>query len=340
MVFAIIPSLLSLQCSKSVKSDDRNTKKKEIQQEVKQESQKNEAVVVETDIRDRNRFKLEVRQAMDKQDFVKLEKIAQTISTNKERFPGGDWKLTRFYEVIDPPQGYRQGQTDWPERLKILQEWANQYPNSTYASIALASGLASVGQFEKAELTLYKVSKKRNECVRWFREMQSIGLGSQWQRGRMEKLLETAIAVEPQYYEAYTGHAQYLLKYFPGEWLQFAEEAGNKIGGDEGDFIYSEICWYISGYSTPIQFFDENKVSWERIKRGFEFRETHYGVSYRYMNALCVLAGAAPDRKTAKALMDRIGDQWEPDFWTDKAQFYSAKKWANWGSKRKAKEQK
>jgi hypothetical protein len=40
------------------------------------------------------------------------------------------------------------------------------------------------------------------------------------------------------------------------------------------------------------------------------------------------MAGAAQDRITTKALLNRIGENWEPDFWIERKYFDGYKTWA------------
>jgi hypothetical protein len=151
----------------------------------------------------------------------------------------------------------------------------------------------------------------------------------------MKQLQESGAAVEPLYYEIYSSHAHYLLPRWhgsPGDWETFAADAATKLSKTEGlqeaNILYSEICWRMSRYYSGSEFFQQNKVSWKGIKQGFMDRQQNYGSSIRYLNAFCQLAGSAGDKGTTRALMTRIGDRWEPDFWVEKKYFDGYKKWA------------
>jgi hypothetical protein len=309
---------------------------------------------IESDLELRNQFVAEIEQHLNKEEFDELEKIADKITKDKERFPGGDWKLDRFYEAIHPPSDYKNIKVNWPERITKLEKWIDQKPKSIYAAIAL--GCAQIGkawdtrgaglanevskkqmsefenQLKQAEATLTKVSDRRKECPHWYRDMQQIGLGLGYDLETMTKYLEEATTLEPLYWAAYEAHAVYLLPRWygkPGDWERFAAEASNKVGGNEGDILYSEICWRMSRYYQADDFFKENNVNYKRIKKSLNLRGLKYGNSVRYMNAYCLLAGGIGDKTTTKALMNRIGDQWEPDFWEDKKYFDGYKKWAS-----------
>jgi hypothetical protein len=352
--FGIFLSLFALCCSNTEKKDalkDENLIAQE--KRIAQLAKKDEFLKLEIDDMElRRSFSNEVLEAIEKEDFEKLETMAHQINIQKERFPGGDWKISRFYQVIYPPAG--QGKdVDWLKRLSKLQSWKEKYPDSIYANLAVAycqigygwnirgGGFANevtteqFALFEKmllkAEKTLEGVSKKRNVCMAWYRGMQFLGTGLGWSKSKMNELVESGFAVEPLYYDLYEGHAMYLLPRWhgeEGEWVIFAEELANRVGGNEGDIIYAEICWRTSRVYDVVKFFDQHKLKWSRIKKGFQAREEKYGPSYRYMNAYCLLAGGWGDKITTRILMKKLGDRWEPDFWHEKKYFDEYKRWA------------
>lgn len=340
-VFLFLTFLLTLSCSKSQTPSPNKSESKVVEKKI------------ESDMELRKQFASEIEQHLNKEEFDALENIADKLTKSKERFPGGDWKLERFYEVIRPADDSNI-KIDWTERLAILKKWINQKPNSVYANIALGS--AQTGKawelrgsgfgdkvskkqatdfkelLKQAEATLNKMTEKRKECPHWFRAMQGVGLGLGYDAETMSRYFEEATAIEPLYWSAYEGQALYLLPRWygrDGEWEKFAEQASNKIGGDEGDILYSEISWRMSRYYPADEFFKQNNVNYGRIKKSLKLRGLKYGVSVRYLNAYCLLAGGIGDKTTTKALMNRIGDQWEPDFWKDKKYFDGYKKWAS-----------
>ncbi len=334
--------LLTLCCSKSQSPPPNKS-------EIKIEQKK-----TESDLELRRQFVSEIEQHLNKDEFEELEKIADKLTKSKERFPGGDWKIDRFYEAIYPPGGYETVKVNWPERIAKLKKWTQQKPDSIYANVALGSAQLGAAwnergtgfadkvtdeqlskfkvKLKEAEATLNKMSEKRNNCVHWYRAMQTVGLGLGYDPDEMSALLNQATTVEPLYWSVYNGHAVYLLPRWygdEGEWVRFAEASSNKLGGDEGDILYSEICWRMSRFSSVAEFFKDKTISWPRIKKGFKARGQKYGVSVRYLNAYCVLAGGIGDKQTARVLLNRIGDQWEPDFWKEKKYFDGYKKWAS-----------
>ncbi|MCI0602731.1 DUF4034 domain-containing protein [bacterium] len=316
-------------------------------------------VATETDDEQRKKFHADLTLLLEQENFDELERIAHELTTQKHRFRGGDWKLTRFYEAVGSPPGIpkQEDGLDYTKRISKLRKWIQLKPDSIYANIALGraqtgyawqlrgSGFAdtvSDQQFadfqkilEEADATLNKMSSRANECVVWYEAKQIIGKGLGWELGEMTKLLESAISVEPLYYDIYSGHALYLLPRWhgnPGDWEAFAAQAAGstekKIDLQEANILYSDICWHMSRMYSGSEFFQQNKVNWRGIKKGFLDRQEKYGASIRYLNAFCLLAGSASDKATTRALMERIGDRWEPDFWIEKKYFDGYKKWA------------
>jgi len=63
------------------------------------------------------------------------------LTQNKERFPGGDWKLYRFYQGLAKPEGGNDdSDATWQHHVKALANWLKASPHSTAAHIALAEG--------------------------------------------------------------------------------------------------------------------------------------------------------------------------------------------------------
>src|SRR6185295_9387380 len=102
--------LLTLCCSKSQTPEPTKTETKVVQKKL------------ESDMELRKQFASEIEQHLNKEEFDELEKIADQLTKSKERFPGGDWKLDRFYEAIRPADDMASN-VDWNDRLAKLKKW-------------------------------------------------------------------------------------------------------------------------------------------------------------------------------------------------------------------------
>lgn len=67
--------------------------------------------------------------------FPILETAANTFRNKKERLPGGDWKLHRFFSWMPP---YRADQSKWAQLFKKLDRWEAAFPASINPKIMKA----------------------------------------------------------------------------------------------------------------------------------------------------------------------------------------------------------
>ncbi len=299
-------------------------------------------------------FKADVRAMLERNQFAALDDLSDQLNRTKARFAGGDWKSYRFQDALDTPAGgCDDTDAHWQELLAVLTRWQKQRPASMAAAIAIAD--ASVGYGWKARGSGYadtvtsdgwRLLAKRMapaadvltnqgdvsaKTPDWYRGMIHLGRVQGWDRKRVDALFEEAITLEPKYLHVYSEMARYLMPRWHGEegdWEDFTERSAERLGGQEGAIVYSHIAWQISKMYRGHQFFDENRVSWPRIKQGFVDRETLYGSSLRNLNAFCKLAADAADRQTTRALFARIGDEWDPGVWRERKYFDSYRKWA------------
>ncbi len=315
---------------------------------------KKEKVFIADDEDQRQKLHEEIAADLEKESFSKLESMAEEFTKTKSYFPGGDRKLKRFYEYLLAPLTYPATDSYWQNKLSKLEKWTKVYPNSIYANVALASGQESYAwhlrgpsfaikvsekQFadfrewaKRAQKTLDQIKNKRTDCVEWYVQEQGIGIDLGWDKPAMSKLTEEAVRIDPAYWDSHLQFVRYLMPRWygaKGDWERYAEDASAKLAPDDGNILYSELCWEVSRYFKGTEFYQQNHVVWKRIKAGFIQREKKYGVSKRYLNAFAFMAGSAPDRATTRVLMSKIGDQWDPIVWQEKHYFDGYKKWAN-----------
>jgi hypothetical protein len=95
--------------------------------------------------------------------------------------------------------------------------------------------------------------------------------------------------------------------------------------------MYFEIAMDVSDCYKDRTFFTETKISWPKLKQAFADLEETHGVSIRLLNEFCRIAGQSGEKAYTKALLTRIGDNWDPETWTNKEYFEHYKAWANSG---------
>lgn len=299
-------------------------------------------------------FIASVRELLAKGQFARLDEQAMDLQRTRARFPGGDWKLYRFHEALEKLVD-EENATDqeWQDRIALLTRWHTARPDSIHAAIALGDAWAGYGwhargtgfadtvteegwqlfreRLGRAQAVLDDARKLPAQCPHLYCALVDLARCQGWERAEVDKVFEQAVALEPLYLHVYSAMARYLTPRWHGErgdWERFADASATRIGGQEGSVIYGHIAWQISKLQRGNEFFNENNVSWGRIRQGFRDREALYGSSARTLNAFCKLAGAAADRQTTRELLARIGDQWDPEVWQERKYFDGYREWA------------
>lgn len=296
-----------------------------------------------------------VSRMLKEESFVALDCLAARARSNKERFPGGAWKLHELYKGLDEPVQYpvtHPTEDDWDELLKRLQRWVIARPKSVTAHIALASAYigyakdargegaantVSDGAWElfnertaAAERALKEAGTLRTKCPEWYVAMLEVASNRNWETARKRKLFEKAYKFNPQYYYSAGVYASGLLPRRggkPGDTEKFLQQLADHIGGDRGDIFYFQVA------NTPglLCSCDEDPhLSWQRVGRGFEAYEKQYGISLTNLNRMAFLAShyGKLDAIFAEKAFARIGEQWDAETWERQEDFESAKQWA------------
>jgi hypothetical protein len=298
-------------------------------------------------------YRGQVNELVSRQDFDGLENAAATARSTKSRFPGGPWKLYVFYDAISKPSSGRQASdADWNAHLAILKRWNSLKPQSTTARIALAQAYLSYGSKARgngyaetvsdegwqqygqrsgvALSTLKEASTLPDKCPYWYEAMMQVAVAEGWSKSRTKALVEESFSFDPSFYHVYREYANYLQpKWYgsEGEAEAFAETISQRIGGEEGSFVYFEIATVLNCTSCGNTANPAN-LSWPKIKAGYSALEHLYGTSRLKMNRFAFLAVMFRDQSAAKEVFAHIGDSWDQGVWTNRERFEAAKAWA------------
>ncbi len=287
-------------------------------------------------------------------DFGKLEAKVREARASKERLRGGVWKLNQFYDVVATAPAASDGAgKDWPKLFGILKQWKAAQPNSAAAQIAIAEAFVNYGwnirgdgtadtvssnrwqnfdvMLGKAASTLVEAAQLKEKCPYWYETMQDVALGQGWTKSQARELFEQAAAFEPTYYHFYREYAYYLLpKWYGqlGETEAFAAEAADRVGGQQGDFIYFELA------SVTVCSCESDKPSmknlfWTRIRRGYEVLGQQYGVSDEKANRYALMAYAEDDKASAREAFAIVGNDRGDGVWSSQEHFENTKAWAS-----------
>ena len=292
---------------------------------------------------------------LKEEKFVELDCLADHARSGKERLPGGLWKIHALYQGLRQPVPYpvHATQEDWTHLLQRLHRWVKARPESITARVALAlacldyahdargSGYANTVSesgwklFEERTAEARRILKEAwrlpSKCPEWYVAMQMVSVNQGWSVTEARALFEEANKFEPEYYTYARDLAYYLLPKWSGDagdTEKFLQEVADRIGADKGDILYFQVAaanYVICGC-------DGNpELSWDRIKRGFEASEKHYGVSMQNLNRIAYLACYFGERDPiyADKILTRIGDQWDVETWERKEDFDKIRQWAS-----------
>jgi hypothetical protein len=296
---------------------------------------------------------VEQRRALCRQKaWDQLEVLAESYRHPHARFPSGRWKLSAFYDDLEPEVKEATEPRDWPGLLETLETWRVERPRSVTALTALASahlgyawtarGGGYAGSVESAGWRLFQ--ERLGKARRYLEAAEELGSrdpetyvlfltlarAEGWDGPRRQRMLDKAIAVAPGYHEIYLEEAFDLLPRWhgqPGDVERFAEQAIDRCV-DEGEGIYARIVYYLSGFYRADEFFETHPFSWPRARSGFETLQRLYPDSGRNLNAFCFVACFAGDRETAAGLFDRIGEGWVEEVWGSEARYLRWRQWA------------
>lgn len=302
-------------------------------------------------------FKKQVTDLLKQNKFAELDQLAGELRKSKARFTaGGGWKIFRLYFVLDPrldiPEGQDPTEADWQTYLKKVAGWAQKSPNSITAQVLYADALTGYAWFGRsneyaanvseaqwkmfherldlAEQVLLKAKALPAKCPMWYYTMQRVALGQGWDLARYDQLFSEATAFEPKFYGYYTAKAYYLLPRWHGEdgdWEAFAEETRLKVGGKEGASLYYRIAVNQSKYYKNADFFNETNISWLLMRDGYLATEELYGRNIDALHTIAKFAFWAQDRESLKSLLEKIGNDVEPECWPSQQAFNEFKDW-------------
>jgi hypothetical protein len=202
---------------------------------------------------------------------------------------------------------------------------------SGYADTVTDEGWQLYG--DRAELALSALKKAAtlaDKCPYWYDAMMQVAVAQGWSKSRTKALLEESISFEPSFYHVYRDYANYLQPKWhgaEGEAEAFADTISQRIGGEEGSFLYFEIATVLS--CTPCGNAGASaRVSWPKIKEGYAALEHLYGTSSLKMNRFAFLAVTFKDKSAAKEVFAQIGNSWDQGVWANRDRFEAAKVWA------------
>jgi hypothetical protein len=298
-------------------------------------------------------YRREIAATLNEWDFAKLDTEVREARASKGRVLGGVWKLNEFYDAVsEPSAGTNATSTEWINHFETLKQWKAAQPESAAAQIALAQAYVNYAwavrgsgtsdtvsgshwrafavNLDKAASTLVEAARLKEKCPYWYEVMQSVALGQGWSKTQARELFEQAAAFEPTYYHYYREYAYFLLpKWYgeQGETEAFAKEVADRVGGQQGDFIYFELAT-VTVCTCESDKPSMKNLSWSRIRSGYAALSQLYGISDQKANRYALMAYAEDDKASAREAFARVGDDRGEGVWRSQQSFEDTKLWA------------
>lgn len=282
--------------------------------------------------------------------FDELEEQAQAYRASKETVVRGDSKLELFYDGLrhNVTPGELKKDPKIQNNLTLIREWIEVKPQSVTARIALADALLRVAWYERGSLA-YEVSQERKKvfnerldeirlilreakklpqkCPYWWVVAQNVGLAQKWDKATYNAVYQEALDFSPDFDAYYLQKAGYLHingDRENGEWLQYAQDVTDAMGGERGDILYVRIIWHMEreGFITSRYLYP--LLSTKKIDRGFEALLKAHPNNIMLLNGWALLAAYADSKETfeqrkalRRELFMKIGAQADSWIWPE-----------------------
>ena len=300
---------------------------------------------------DPSRFPRHVGALLAERRFEALDGLAGELRDDLRQTPDGTWWLELFYTGLMHGANALEATVESEEPyLALLEAWREAHPRSVTASIALARahhhfawearGYGLAPDSEEAEALFRQRLALAAEILEAldaandpesFRLRISVGMGLRRPKAELYELTWAGAAVAPRFAALYEATALALLPHWlgdTGEVERFAAEAADRLSVDEGDALYARLGIFVLGYYGT-EFFERCDFSWPRLNRGCARLETRF--PGRITNQHCRLAALAYDRAAARALFEKLGDEWTGDkavVWGTRRRYDQWRAWA------------
>jgi hypothetical protein len=283
-------------------------------------------------------------------DYDKLDKLAAEYRTSKECYANGTWKLMSVYAGFELPDN--ADGAAWLSRQNAIQNWIQAKPESVTARIALAKFLTEYAwnargsgyentvtdegwrlfaeRLNESAKILNEAKELKETCPVYWSTLMRVGLGLQISKEQFNNIFHQAIAATPDFSYYYQRRAIFLLPRWygdEGEWEKDLAESADQVGGEQGDLLYARVVWNMHLYGE-YDVFNGNKISWDRVDRGFATILKQFSDSLAAKNERAHLAAIAGDKENAKKYFIATDGKVDLSQWAAKGEFVDAANWA------------
>lgn len=247
---------------------------------------------------------------------------------------------------------WQERERRWIQQIRVLETWRQQRPMSLSAAICLTETLVSYAwhargtgyvdrvtprgwedfseRLERAAKVLEEAKALGGSDVKLAHLRMVLGLALGHTRADLDAAFRDGVAIDPGYVPLFTVMATYLLPRWyggPGDLEQFADQAFALTREKIGHTAYAYIALTVHSYHRFREFRDF-KLSWDKVKQGFEDLLAEGYDTPGTLNRYCLLACTAGDRETAHRLFQRIDPQAPGSVWNARS-FPRSRAWAD-----------
>jgi hypothetical protein len=288
----------------------------------------------------RAKVEAEVRGAFTRGDFRAIEKRYAAALASNERTPSGAAvpDVIRRNLVPDAPGTGPAGRDDhWIGIEKKTEEWTREFPQSSLAAVAqaeafIAHGFAWRGEgfantvtpeafrkfrtyVDRAHEALMARQRTGRKDPSWYFELLRVARLQSWSGARFDALVDESTRAFPLYYPIYIAISANLEPRWGGSpqaIAGLADYAARQSRHVEGESFYARV--YIAAESSLKDGVSGPDVDWARVRTGFDDLVKRYP-DPRNLNIYARMACEARDMPTVRRVLQRIGEDVQPDVW-------------------------
>jgi hypothetical protein len=272
--------------------------------------------------------------------------------------------LTEFYDTLSRRRGSTEAEKirSLHDRIEQLDGWMKRSKAPT-ARIAVAKALTELGWVQrgsgiadtvsrKAMIDFHESLRAADVCLKEAEELaaktkvrdpvlyqawMSVGIGSGFDRKRMQDLLDSALKIDPLWTPAIRTMADYLMPKWhgnSGDLFRLADHVAAKTKLATGEMAYAVVVAYafgpIENALGPREYreFSQNGFQWKRTREGlYDWLKQSPDGSLQ-LSYLLRYARIANDRDTAADAVERLKGKWNPAVFPNEVDFLRAVRWS------------
>jgi hypothetical protein len=287
-----------------------------------------------------------VTKLFEKKNYRELNDLYSKYSSEKTATADGISALSVCYKGISGSFNVcanpSRANEEWAAHKAALMAWNKASPASNAPKFALAlfdvdyawygrgGGYSSTvsdasralfaSRMSSAKRQLDALANSGKDNPAWYSAMLSVGLAQGWPSEAVEALYEAAIKVDPYYIEIHYN----LSEYYSSKWYGSEEQRDAAIDRATestrerlGQTMYARLHWT---QPQSEDMFQPGRVSWERMKSGFDDYLGLYSENLTRAN-YADFACMANDVKSLKQQLDQLGGEVDLKAWGNETHY-------------------